>query len=97
LLPELLISLVIISIGVDAFPVVCKSSNGGSPITAMRISSQNAPFLGQTFLRRATFFKPLSEILETLNRFNKSAPAWEREDNECLGWPGIIRRHQKFN
>jgi hypothetical protein len=53
-------------------------------------TSPQAPFSGQAFLRRATFFLPLSEILESLNHFNKLAPAWEREDNESLGWPGII-------
>ncbi|CAG7818352.1 unnamed protein product [Allacma fusca] len=91
LLPELLISLLMLSIGADAFASICQSTASDSPLKdCIPPLSSWAAQIGLAFLRRANFIPTLKRFLITLNSFNRLAPGWEREDNEALGWPGII-------
>jgi len=90
LFPELLVSLLILSIGVDGFSSICQTSKLETPKFPSDLKSNKNLCLGLGFLRRANFVKPLITLLETLNSFNRLAPSCDIEDTEALSWPGII-------
>lgn len=102
LFPELLVSLLILSIGVDGFSSICQSSKletpklGGDCVKGIPSASKGLG-LGLGFLRRANFMKPLISLLETLNSFNRLAPSCDMEDAEALSWPGIIAPQHNWN
>lgn len=139
LLPELLVSVLILSVGVDGFSSICQqtankleaaaaasssapsskdpppanpssstapppqppqpSSSAAPPSSTNKSSvpSKSSKCLGLGFLRRSNFVKPLISLLETLNQFNRLAPACDMEDTEALSWPGIIAPHTTWN
>ncbi|ODN06550.1 E3 ubiquitin-protein ligase HERC2 [Orchesella cincta] len=97
LFPELLVSLLILSIGVDGFSSICQTSKLETPKLPPDLKSNKNLCLGLGFLRRANFVKPLITLLETLNCFNRLAPSCDIEDTEALSWPGIIAPQHNWN
>ena len=93
LLPELLISLLMLSIGADSFASICQSAlvvDSPTKDCAPPLAAGAAQLIGLGFLRRSNFVPALRNLLNVVNHFNRQAPGWEREDNEAVGWPGVI-------
>ena len=94
LVPELVLSLLLLIVGSDTFAQMSQSV--GTDTTSKELPNPPAAVpsrgtvLGLGFLRRVTFIPALTLLLDALNTFNKLAPGCERDDNEALGWPGII-------
>ena len=83
-----------LSIGADSFASICQSAlvldSPGKDSAPPPVGSGAAQLIGLGFLRRSNFVPALRNLLGVLNHFNRQAPGWEREDNEAVGWPGVI-------